>query len=498
MKFSLPENTLLQLSDFIASHLALNFPKKRWNDLERNIVSASNEFGYKEVESFIQRIMSSPLTYEHIEILTAHLTNNETYFWREHKTFEVLEQNIFPELIQIRQEEKRIRIWSAGCSTGEEPYSIAIALSRSIPNIKDWNITILATDISPRILRKATAGVYSQWAFRNSPQWLKENYFLPMENNKFELIPMIKSMVKFEYLNLADDVFPSPINNTNAMDIIFCRNVLMYFTQDRFRQVSRGLYNSLVQGGYFVVSASELSTQNFPEFKPVNVPGMVIYQKTSTKIKDRNKITFIEQPPEPFPIQLPQKSNYPIEWTIPQSLKYENIIPDPEVIPKQIVPIYEEILKAYSKGDYAEVIDKLENDEQTLDEQILLIRAFANEGNLIEALKICEKTNTANKLDPRLYYLYATILQENNQLNEAVVSLKRAIYLDTNFVLSYYLLGNIYQRLGDVQSAKKSYEIVLSLLNKCSKDEILFESEGLTAGRFKEIINATMQTRELL
>src|SRR3989339_531742 len=243
MKLTLPENTLLHLSDFIAANLALNFPKERWNDLERNIISASNEFGYKEVEEFIRRIISSPLTREHIEILTAHLTNNETFFWREHETFELLEQKILPELMRLRKVEKRIRIWSAGCSTGEEPYSIAIALTRCIPDIKDWNITIHASDISPRILRTASLGLYSQWAFRNAPQWLKTTYFTPGENNKFELIPEIKNMVKFEYLNLAVDVFPSPVNNTNAMDIIFCRNVLMYFTEDRFRQVTHRLYN---------------------------------------------------------------------------------------------------------------------------------------------------------------------------------------------------------------------------------------------------------------
>lgn len=498
MKFTLPENILLQLSEFIAAKLALNFPKERWNDLERNIVSASNEFGYKEVEGFIYRLMSSPLTHEHIEILTAHLTNNETFFWREHETFNVLEQKILPELITLRQDEKRIRIWSAGCSTGEEPYSIAIALSKLIPNISEWNITILATDISPRILRKATAGLYSQWSFRNTPEWLKENYCMPKENNKFELIPAIKSMVKFEYLNLADDVFPSPLNNTNAMDVIFCRNVLMYFTHDRFRQVTRGLYNSLIQGGYLVVSASELSLQNFTEFTPINVPGMVIYQKTSKKIKDRHKITFVEPPPEPVPFQLPQKPDHPIEWIKFKPYEIEKEIPDSENISKQIVPIYEETLKSFSQGNYEDVIDNLQTDHQNVEAQILLIRALANKGDLIEALKTCEETIAKNKLDPRLHYLYATILQENNQLTEAVASLKCAIYLDTNFVLSYYSLGKIYQRLGDLKNAKKSFAIVLSILNKCEGEEILFESEGLTAGRFKEIINATIQTRELL
>jgi chemotaxis protein methyltransferase CheR len=124
---------------------------------------------------------------------------------------------------------------------------------------------------------------------------------------------------------------------------------------------------------------------------------------------------------------------------------------------------------------------------------MLLIRAFANQGKLTEAIKSCEKAITSNKIDPRLHYLYATILQENNQPAEAVISLKCAIYLDPDFVLSYYLLGNIYQRLGNIKNAKKYFEIVLSILNKSSQEDILFESEGLTAGRFREIINVSLQ-----
>lgn len=93
MKHTLPENTLLQISEFVAEHLALNFPKERWSDLERNITAAATEFGYTEVETFIKRIMSSHMTREHVEILTTHLTINETSFWREPETFEALEQS---------------------------------------------------------------------------------------------------------------------------------------------------------------------------------------------------------------------------------------------------------------------------------------------------------------------------------------------------------------------------------------------------------------------
>jgi chemotaxis protein methyltransferase CheR len=143
------------------------------------------------------------------------------------------------------------------------------------------------------------------------------------------------------------------------------------------------------------------------------------------------------------------------------------------------------------------VIANLQKEDQTADGQILLIRAFANQGKLSEAIKICEKAIAANKIDPRIHYLHATILQENCQPGEAVTSLKRAIYLEPDFVLSYYSLANIYQRLGNERKAKKYYDIVLSILNKCGREDILYESEGLTAGRFMEIINAAIQTSAL-
>jgi len=457
MKHSLPENTLLQMSEFVAEHLALNFPKERWSDLERNITAAATEFGYTEVDKFIQRILLLPMTHEHVEILTAHLAVNETYFWREPETFDALEQRILPELICSRQEGKRIRIWSAGCSTGEEPYSIAIALHRAIPQLKDWNLTILATDINSRILHKAAAGVFSRWSFRHSPQWLKDKYFSRVEDDMFEIIPEIKRMVKFGYLNLADDVFPSPLNETNALDIIFCRNVLMYFSEKRCRQVVSGLFNSLIQNGYLVVSASELSLPSLSKFTAMNYPGMVLFQKTA---KDLN---------------------------MQQQISGEAPIHTPRVYPWQV-----------SSANIIEEVEIVQKDDHTSEEQMRFIRVYANQGKIDMAIHTCEKAIAADKLNPGLHYLYATVLQENNKLDEAATSLKRAVYLDPNFVLSYYSLGKIYQRLGNVQGADKCTEIVMTILNTYSQDEVLFESEGLTAGRFKEMIMAADQTRDLV
>jgi chemotaxis protein methyltransferase CheR len=498
MKHTLPENMLLQISEFVAAHLAVNFPKERWGDLERNMTAAAIEFGYTEVEGFVQHILSSPMTREHVEILTTHLTINETYFWREPETFEALEQSILPELIRSRQEEKRIRIWSAGCSTGEEPYSIAIALHRAIPRMKDWNITILATDISPRIVQRAADGLYSRWSFRNSPQWLKEKYFSLKEENIFEILPEIKRMVKFGYLNLADDVFPSLRNDTNAMDIILCRNVLMYFSEKRCGQVVHGLFNSLIQNGYLVVSASELSLQSLSEFTAINFPGMVLFQKRSKNLKVQEQIS-AEGPvhtSREYPWQLrPIKT---IEEMEPQFRKIESDILPEAAIPSRIQPMVEKALVPNAQNNFADVIEMIQKDDQTSEERILFIRAYANQGKIASALQSCEKAIAADKLNPGLHYLYATILQENNQLDEAVVSLKRAIFLDPNFVLSYYSLGKIYQRLGNVRSANKCTENVLTILNTCGQNEILFASEGLTAGRFKEIIISADHTSDLV
>ena len=284
MKNVLSDRSLAQLSGFIAARMGLYFPPERWSDLERNITLAALEFKFTDPEAFIRWLPNAAVSGAQMEIIASHLTVNETYFWRETGVFAALTEKILPELIRLRQSgEKRLRIWSAGCSSGEEPYSIAIALQRTISDIKNWNITILATDLNPKILRKAAAGIYGQWSFRNAPSWLKENYFSRGTGETYEINTGIKKMAAFACLNLAEDVFPSPFNNTNAMDIIFCRNVLMYFVPERCRQTADSFHKSLVEGGYLIVSSSELSQTLFRRFCTVNFPGAVVYRKGGGK-----------------------------------------------------------------------------------------------------------------------------------------------------------------------------------------------------------------------
>ena len=133
----------------------------------------------------------------------------------------------------------------------------------------------------------------------------------------------------------------------------------------------------------------------------------------------------------------------------------------------------------------------------TPEDFVLLIRALANQNKLTEAIAQCERVIAINKLHPGLHFLFATILQEHNQFSKAITSLNHVIYLDPNSVLAYYTLGNIFLRQGDALRAKRSFENALALLKKCNDDDIVPESEGLTAGRLREIINATIKSRVL-
>ena len=489
MKHTLDHGVLSQLSEMIAAKTALHFSEERWGDLEHKVGLAAKEFGFTGKEEFIQWLLSSPLTTGQMDILASHLTIHETYFWREPQVFEALVAQVLPALVRSRQNSGRpIRIWSAGCATGEEPYSIAIALHRVIPALKDWNITILATDINPRILRKAMAGVYGKWSFRNAPPWLIEGYFHCKKDGVFEILPEIRKMVTFAYLNLAEDSYPSSLNNTNAMDIVFCRNVLMYFAPERARQVGHGLYCSLVDGGWLMVGASELSQFLFPQFASVQFPGAIVYRKETGALEDFH----IEAGPLTHPSSL--RSVSPLSQE--RGSRGELQILPPLAFAVTIVPPAQNehiaILGQPAQATDLEIIVKTE--EQTEHSEILSIRALADRGKLPEALALCEEALVSDKLNPGLYFLRAIILQELNRIEEAGDSLKRTLYLDQNFLLAHFALANIVLRQGKAPAAKKHFENVLTLLKECKPEEILPESEGLTAGRFREIIQATMET----
>ncbi len=285
---TMPKPQLIELRKHLLNNLGLNFTESREEELYKKIGFAAKEFNYKNTNAFINWIANNNLNPNQIEKLAAFLTIGETYFLREIKALDYLEHTYLPDLIYKRRgKNQRLRIWCAGCSSGEEPYSIAIILKKVIPDIKNWNITILATDINATFLEKARTGIYTKWSFRGIPESFKTENFKEFGKDKFQINPEIQRMVTFSYQNLAKDTYPSLVNNTNAMDIILCRNVLIYFSDKGIKQVTTRLYNCLTKEGILVVSPVEMSNLISPKFSRIQHNGITIYKKIQEKLNIR-------------------------------------------------------------------------------------------------------------------------------------------------------------------------------------------------------------------
>lgn len=464
MQPTLPAPLLSRLSDMLGTRIGLHFPVERWSDLERGIAAAASAFGMPDAKSCAHRIVSAPLTHREIEILASFLTVGETYFFREKRSFEVIEQHVLPALLRVREETgRRLRIWSAGCCTGEEPYSIAILLDRLVPNADAWNITLLATDINPTFLRKAAEGEYGEWSFRSTPEWVKDRYFQHVKAGRFRLDERLRKRVTFAYLNLADDAYPSLTSNTNAMDIIFCRNVLMYFSAERAQAVIDNLHRALVDGGWLIVSPAETSGTLFSRFTTVEFDGAIFYCKNAGA----------KAPRYVSPVPVSVNDSLPEFWRLPE----ENISAA-EVLPE---PLRATSPSADSNDDSAPVPPQQDKPSRAA-------RDCANQGRLDEAAEWCRKAIAGEKLNPAHQYLLSAIQQEQGQLDASAQSLMRALYLDPDFILAHYALGNLRQSQGRYREAQRHFDNAMASLRVHPPDEILPESDGLTAGRLMEII----------
>lgn len=471
--------------DVIATRLGLVFPEARRNTVIHNLVSAAGEFGFEDFDKFIRWLLTNELKKDEIVMLASYLTITETFFWREPNVFAAFTDFILPELIKSKKEgDRNIRIWSAGCSTGEEPYSLAIALQRTIPNLKEWNIRILATDINPKALKKAATGIYTKWSFRNCPSWLQKGYFRDLGNERYEIVPKIKEMVTFGNLNLTDDVFPSFSNDTHSMDIIFCRNVLMYFTDEWVSRISRNLYKTLNIDGWFVVASCELSSYVFPQFKPVNFQDAILYLKGDTLISTvwatpavllqdkslaaKDDLSWLQQSSAIGDNHNPFMEKLPDTGHVMDSAKV------PEKVPE---PIQEPIA-------VADVISK--------------IRLLANKGHLQEALSLCNEGIAGDKLDIGLYSLRASILQELELHSDAINSLKQSVYLDPNFIMGHFALGNLFVRQNKIRNAKMHFKNVLDLITNLEDDDIIPESDGLSVKYINDIVMVNLQKHKMI
>ena len=401
------------------------------------------------------------------------VTVGETYFFRNLDQFTALRTEVLPAIIERRRRagSKQLRLWSAGCATGEEPYSLAILLRELLPDIDDWQIALLATDLNTTSLERARRGLYRSWSFRNeTPDDVRTRWFAP-EADGYRLAPAIRGMVAFLPLNLVSDHYPSFESGTMHMDVIMCRNVTIYFDQDTTREIVRRLYQALTDDGWLVVGHAEPMASIYNGFEPRNFPNTVLYQKTSPA---EDKLPALE----PFPVAPP---------ILPV------VIPPPLLIETRRLP---QAPTGRTQPEPAPVQPL----EITVDDSWDKAKEAADQENWNDALVWLARAEHEDKFQPQVYHLRAVIQLHLGDTEGALISLRQAIYCDPTFTLAHYTLGEVHEQQGDFKSAVRHWQIAQTTIRALDpKEQMPFAQEltvemlqGLLAHGLNRLANGLM------
>ncbi len=476
----------LRFSKLLLDRYGLFFSDRRRPELESAILrafAASPTADFNEYYTLLAEQTDGGLE---MERLVNAVTINETYFFRDAAQFDALSTTVLPQLIERRRMLRTLRVWSAGCSSGEEPYSIAMLLRDMLPDVDEWSITILATDVNTAALDRARQGLFGDWAFREQrAKDLRARYFR-RTGARWELTPDVRRMVTFSRLNLAGTEFPSYATNTMFVDLILCRNVTIYFSEIVTLAVVDRFHDTLTDGGWLVVGHSELSLNVYRRFQTRNFPNTVLYQRDM------------------------QSSPQPSAWQWPP-LHTETVAPPPPAIPTPPspptpprplppttdVPPLDRARQLMEYGRSEEARDLLlaltQSPPVSFEVYVLLGQASANLGDLEAAESWCREALRRNKLALEAYYTLALVLQHQAKLPEAIEALKRVVYIDRNDVLGHFSLARLHYQNGQSPAALKSLDNARRLLEAQPDDVVVARSDGVTVKRLRDAITRQQQ-----
>lgn len=269
MSIVLQDAVFKQFRDFIYDISGIFIADTKKYLLENRLlrrIQEKNLTGFDDYLEFLRRG-----TKDELNNLFDAITTNETYFFREPQQLGVFIDNIVPRVIE-KKKNRDIKIWSAACSSGEEPYNIAMLLMEKTPDVR---MDVMGSDISNEVLNSAKKAVYTSYSVRNIPALYMTRFF-KNSGQSYELMPSVRNAVKFMNINLVDE---RKMKTVRGIDVIFCRNVLIYFDDKAKQKVVSHLYDSLVPGGFLFIGTSESLHNITRAFMPVVINNVVVYQK---------------------------------------------------------------------------------------------------------------------------------------------------------------------------------------------------------------------------
>jgi chemotaxis protein methyltransferase CheR len=378
-------------------------------------------------------------------------------------------------------------------------------LTMLLPDVQDWNITLLATDINRHFLRKAAEGTFGEWSFRDAPTFVKETFFTRIGRGRYQILPALQDMVTFAPLNLAEDIYPALLNNTTLMDLVLCRNVLIYLGANQAQSVVQRIGRCLREGGWLLVAPTEVSNVCCAEVEGVAFEGAKAFRKKWMVAAETPVLTTPARVIHEASTAAP--ASQPIEVPPAESPRAVSSVtakpPDPAPSAAGEHPAdLEDISRLLRVGNARRVVELLTSragidafppepgPDVPPEEAALLARALANLGNLAHAMLWCDRAIAAEKMNPRLHYLRAMILHELGEGVAGADALRRTIYLDHTFVMAHVALADLSRRLGRTDESSRHFRNATHLLRTRRQDEIVPESDGLTVARLVELIDS--------
>jgi len=459
-----PEDTA-RFRELVRERAGLHLPESRLSDLERAVGRATAEGNLPDADALYRLLRRGKGPSDTFDALMSALNVGETYFFRDAGQIEALEREILPELIARRSPQRRLRIWSAACSSGEEAYTLAILASRLLPDLPEWEVLVLGTDLNARSLDLARRGVYGAWSFRAVPPLVRATHFI-QRGDRFEVGPRIRSMVSFAQLNLVEDPYPSPTTSSEAMDLILCRNALLYFDEESARRVVGRLRDALADGGWLLVSSVEAGLRLFDGFEPQAFPGVGAYRKlrpASAAIGLPSRAPPVGRwPAAPQPAPLPETA---IASTPLAAEDHAAPHPTPGPVEPDRGGIYEEALTLWKNGRSEDALERL------------------------------DAARDREPLAARVHYLRGLIDLDEGRVDGALAAFRRCIYADPRFVPAHLAQAGLFARLGLRGRARAALEHAARLVADQSPEAPVPGGDGLTVN---EVLGFVAAYRELV
>ncbi len=468
---------------FIQQRLGMEIRDHQLARLRKTVDSACTHFGLSTAGDYLKRLRNGSPSSEEQIFLFSRITVGESYFFRDENQFSYLREEWLPLLLAKKRElgDYSLRIWSAGCSEGQELFSVAMMLKEQLPVAEKWHLHLLGTDVNVEALSAAMRGRYSGWSLRATPVDVISRYF-EEARGEYALSSDIRRMAKFTVLNLVEDKFPSILTETSHLDLIICRNVFIYFPSKEVRRVMTKFAASLVPGGVLLVGASD----------PIetDVAGLILRHDTRTLHFQRPPVDdarppFRNEPPPPTR-SAPEPS--PPVPTIPPAAPRE----PPTKKPAEPQEVLRDIRSLLSDEKWSDVVLAVDDVLAKLGELPMLLefkaKALANLGDLDAALEACTRSIDLDPLAKHAHFLAALIYSEANQPTLAEASLRRVLFLDRTFLEAHFQLGLLSIRNGHRKAGIKSLRAALDLAEQADPDRPIHDSPGMTNGRLAEIL----------